>query len=267
MSNEHEALPEGMVPWNGGDSAPEAWDGGDTLLRDGSEGRGIRWCHKGWSDDIIAYTPKRATPSPSTNTLERREAVYVTVPLAFYEWLGTIERDTRVHDLTPHEQSALCAALTPSPRVDEGRNDEDARRDMLNTARELREHANGDCNAIKQALHWERMAATTPADPGVGKIGESVADAVHEELWKADDRVAKLEADLAEAVKALRVALDHYDRNVCHHDDTHRGGFLWTICDQCGAKWADDEGGFKPFEYPAEIDGAFATLNRLSGEG
>lgn len=59
----------------------------------------------------------------------------------------------------------------------------------------------------------------------------------------------------------LHAALDHYERNICHHDSTHRGGFLWTICDDCGAKWADDEGGFKPFSYPREIEAAYAALS------
>lgn len=49
--------------------------------------------------------------------------------------------------------------------------------------------------------------------------------------------------DAREALKAL---LDHVDVETCVHEETHRGGFLWTICDQCGRKWADDEGGFVP---------------------
>lgn len=51
------------------------------------------------------------------------------------------------------------------------------------------------------------------------------------------------EADLRAALKAL---LDHVDINTCLHEDTHRGGLIWTICDACDAKWADDEGGFVP---------------------
>jgi hypothetical protein len=45
---------------------------------------------------------------------------------------------------------------------------------------------------------------------------------------------------------ALRDLLAEYDRNTCTHEETHRGGCLWTICDSCGRRWADDEGGFKP---------------------
>lgn len=48
-----------------------------------------------------------------------------------------------------------------------------------------------------------------------------------------------------ELVKALESALSEIEYSVCYHESTHRGGVIWTICDDCGAKWADDEGGFK----------------------
>jgi hypothetical protein len=35
----------------------------------------------------------------------------IDVPLAFYEWLATIEKDVLAHDLTPHEIAGLIAAL------------------------------------------------------------------------------------------------------------------------------------------------------------
>ena len=41
-------------------------------------------------------------------------------------------------------------------------------------------------------------------------------------------------------------------RNTCVHDETHRGGTLWEICDQCGAKWADDQGGRPEWKDPDE---------------
>lgn len=64
--------------------------------------------------------------------------------------------------------------------------------------------------------------------------------------------------------EALNTALDHYERGICHHDETSRGGVGWTICDQCDAKWADSEGGFVPFAYPPEIERAFSVLAALS---
>lgn len=44
--------------------------------------------------------------------------------------------------------------------------------DMLRTARELRDNADADCNAIEQAIYWEEKAAalrTPPAPAGEGK--------------------------------------------------------------------------------------------------
>lgn len=58
----------------------------------------------------------------------------------------------------------------------------------------------------------------------------------------------------------MRNLLSEHDKNVCMHEETHRGGFLWTICDQCGRKWADDEGGFQAYEEPAAVTEAWALL-------
>lgn len=55
---------------------------------------------------------------------------------------------------------------------------------------------------------------------------------------------------------ALKGLLRYYDENTCIHDDTKRGGSIWTICNQCNRKWADDEGGFKPYVDPPEIAAA-----------
>lgn len=46
--------------------------------------------------------------------------------------------------------------------------------------------------------------------------------------------------------------LKHVDQETCTHEETHRGGAIWTICNSCGRKWADDRGGFVPHEdHPA----------------
>ena len=54
----------------------------------------------------------------------------------------------------------------------------------------------------------------------------------------------------------LRSLADRAEQEQCHHDSTHRGGILWTICDDCNEKWADDEGGFKPYVVPNWIQSA-----------
>lgn len=50
---------------------------------------------------------------------------------------------------------------------------------------------------------------------------------------------------------------------MCEHEDTHRGGAIWEICDSCGAEWADDEGGRPEYREPVEITAALDAINVL----
>lgn len=71
-------------------------------------------------------------------------------------------------------------------------------------------------------------------------------------------------APLMDEVEAvLRALLARDERNTCQHEETHRGGFLWEICDQCGAKWADDQGGKPEWSDPPEWVTARALLTKL----
>ena len=64
--------------------------------------------------------------------------------------------------------------------------------------------------------------------------------------------------DMTEAfIKAGKVLIQHIELETCLHEDTYRGGTIWTICKDCGMKWADDEGGFVPHEYPKAVQEAF----------
>lgn len=67
--------------------------------------------------------------------------------------------------------------------------------------------------------------------------------------------------------EALRDLLDHVDRNTCAHEDTYRGGSIWTICDGCGQKWADDRGGFSPYSDPEPVAKARAALKAAMEAG
>lgn len=67
--------------------------------------------------------------------------------------------------------------------------------------------------------------------------------------------------DVEGLVKALQRLLSWSDRQVCTHEETHRGGAIWEICDMCGAKWADDEGGKPELKWPDEIEGARTALS------
>jgi hypothetical protein len=51
---------------------------------------------------------------------------------------------------------------------------------------------------------------------------------------------------------ALRAVLYRDEATTCQHESTHRGGSIWEICDECGAKWADDEGGKPAWTDPPE---------------
>jgi len=69
-----------------------------------------------------------------------------------------------------------------------------------------------------------------------------------------------LRAENARLREALKGLLDYSERYTCQHEETHRGGFLWEICDVCGDKWADDMGGKTEWRDPREWLAARAAL-------
>ena len=86
-------------------------------------------------------------------------------------------------------------------------------------------------------------------------ISQEVSDAWDKKYClRSESRVGKIE-------EALKNLLSFASRYICSHDETHRGGAIWEICDQCGAKWADDEGGKPEFKWPKEIINAQDLLN------
>jgi hypothetical protein len=60
--------------------------------------------------------------------------------------------------------------------------------------------------------------------------------------------------------QALKDLLCYAERQMCTHENTYRSGAMWEICGDCGAKWADDEGGKPPFKWPEVIETARAAL-------
>lgn len=72
------------------------------------------------------------------------------------------------------------------------------------------------------------------------------------------------DAPKGEPTAALQELLDHVDRETCRHEDIYRGGAIWTICRDCGRKWADDEGGFQPYEDAPAVAKARAILDQPS---
>lgn len=63
-------------------------------------------------------------------------------------------------------------------------------------------------------------------------------------------------------VRCFSELLKHAERNTCLHEETHRGGAIWTICDQCGAKWAGVP--HDAHEYPKPIRDAQDMLALLT---
>ena len=68
---------------------------------------------------------------------------------------------------------------------------------------------------------------------------------------------------LEKVLPALEKITQFAEAQICMHEETHRGGVLWEICSQCGAKWADDEGGKPEFEWPKEADAARAMMDTI----
>ena len=65
------------------------------------------------------------------------------------------------------------------------------------------------------------------------------------------------------AIAVLERLLKYVDAETCHHEDTYRGGAIWTVCRGCGKQWADDRGGFTPYEDPQQVAEARAFLAQL----
>lgn len=80
------------------------------------------------------------------------------------------------------------------------------------------------------------------------------------ELTYATKRNADLKARVTLLENALRQCLREIDNNTCQHEDVRRAGTNWTICSQCGKKWDDADGGFKPHEMPQWLYDAWDIL-------
>jgi hypothetical protein len=59
---------------------------------------------------------------------------------------------------------------------------------------------------------------------------------------------------------SLKDMFAHYDRETCTHEETYRGGAIWTVCSRCERKWADDRGGFIPYTEPLFVSCARQLL-------
>ena len=58
----------------------------------------------------------------------------------------------------------------------------------------------------------------------------------------------------------IRQMLEYIEQNTCQHEETHRGGAIWEICDGCNAQWVDDYGGKPNFAWAPIVLAARARL-------
>lgn len=85
------------------------------------------------------------------------------------------------------------------------------------------------------------------------------------ELEGVRDELSKIGVDqrtrIAELETGLRLLLNYAEKQTCLHEETHRAGTIWEICDMCGRRWADDRGGKPEYEEPEAFTNAHALLN------
>lgn len=97
----------------------------------------------------------------------------------------------------------------------------------------------------KSAL--KRAIDSVPEGHDVGVWVVRVCRAVEAEVRKQDDAL-------------IRQLVEYIEQNTCQHEETHRGGAIWEICDGCNAQWADDRGGKPKFAWAPIVLAARARL-------
>jgi len=107
-------------------------------------------------------------------------------------------------------------------------------------------------------VKWQDCTVTdVPNDDGYmhvvrasdGRVGFLCSDQV--ELIPTAPIPSEVGPEVVERLRASHAELlERIERDQCEHENTHRGGAIWTICEDCGEKWADDRGGFQPYVAP-----------------
>ena len=87
---------------------------------------------------------------------------------------------------------------------------------------------------------------------------------VQEDCQLAADKWNAATAMMASAIALVGGLVTHIEHETCTHEDTHRGGAIWEICNGCGAKWADDRGGKPKFKWPSIVLAARKFLKEVS---
>ena len=101
----------------------------------------------------------------------------------------------------------------------------------------------------------ERLASAKDKLPAGSDERMAVWRAI--EYFRALSQTAGVPDGWRSTVEAL---VRHIESETCTHEETHRGGAIWEICDSCGAQWADDRGGRPEFTWPECVENARSML-------
>lgn len=118
-------VPAGMVPWHGGDSAPADYDGGPFLRRNRAmftPSNGFSagyWGHCGSGRDIVAYTPKQATPTDEAVLADhiREQITHVEQRIQDGHDLGAAVWRIALEDVVRENKAILEARSAPGSGV------------------------------------------------------------------------------------------------------------------------------------------------------
>lgn len=117
---------------------------------------------------------------------------------------------------------------------------------------------------------WAERAKSAEAELQAHREAMAAKDALLFQTQNAAvdlaQQLAKKDAALKACVEALEKLFKRDQQNTCQHESTHRGGAIWEICDDCGAKWADDRGGKPKWYEPKEWRVAEVAITQAQEE-
>lgn len=117
-----------------------------------------------------------------------------------------------------------------------------------------------EMEGLSASLRDARERMITALGPKFGEAFDGDFDVMRD----AADALAQQSAPVAPVgvEELVRDLVREIERNTCAHEDTHRGGAIWEICNACGEKWADDRGGRPEFQWPDCVERAREWLSQ-----
>ena len=115
-----------------------------------------------------------------------------------------------------------------------------------------------------KGIQHEHGCAAFRVDERTGYFSGLPCDCGAQVRWcdLASKRLAEDAKVREQLVEALQDLLAYAESQICSHEETHRGGAIWEICDICGDCWADDDGGKPPRQDPEEIVATRSALRK-----